>query len=308
MVLAHQTADGVRQRVHAGDAGRRLEVEQRPDVKAAGGGMPGERGAHAVFGDDALEVGDEGAQALGGDRGVLDERGRPLGARRAHQQRQDGAAQGGRLGERGGVRQVDDLHRGELRDQGPQARQTFARLVLLALVLDSQHRLLFPGQERRETGVGGQPGRGAQRWQVEQLHRRRARLQDGDVGLESLPEGGEGQGRADPHRRPRVELDLELREQRQRALGAREQTCRVGRGGEQLAQVVPGGAAGRPRPPAGDRRAVTLADRRQGSRDSRPFGPAHAVRTRAQQEALAAGEDGGDAVHLVLGLPVHDRA
>ena len=119
VVLAHQAPDVVRQRVHAGDAGRRLEVEQRPDVQAAGGGMPGERGARAVLGDDALEVGDEGAQALRGDGGVLDERGRPLGTRRAHEQRQDGTAQGAGLGERGGVGQVGDLDRAEARRRRP---------------------------------------------------------------------------------------------------------------------------------------------------------------------------------------------
>ena len=206
--------------------------------------MAGERGAHAVLGDDALEVVDEVAQALGGDRRVLDERGRPLGARRAHEQRQDGAAQGGRLGKRGGSSVGDAApRRGSATRACRRARPSRASssspwYSTVSIACSSRRGAAQDGRRRRVR-------RAAQRRQVEQLDRRRARPQDGDVGLESAAQAGEGQGRADAHARPRVEFDLELGEQRQRALGSRQKAREVGLGRAQLAQVVARRATGR---------------------------------------------------------------
>ena len=87
---------------------------------------------------------------------------------------------------------------------------------------------------------------------------------------------------------------------------------RLGSGVEELAQVVAGGAAARPRVVAGDGLAVLLAHLRERRREPLPRRPADAGRevaagAAAERGRLAAGEHAGDAQHLVLALAVDDR-
>jgi len=260
VVAAHELADGVREGLHVCDAGCGLKVEQRTHVQTAGGRMPGERGASAAARDESLELGDEVGKTLRRDGRVLDERGRPLGARRAHEERQRRAPQGGRLGERRAVGQHDRPDGAELAGDGLEARETGARLLLVALVLDGQHRLFVPLDERRHQPVAGQLRRCPQRRQVEQFHRRRACLEDDDVRVQGGAQRGERERRADAARRPRVELDLEFGGQRQRTLRTRQKTGEVGRRLQQLTQVVPGRTPPRLRRGGGDRRPPPLAD------------------------------------------------
>ena len=154
-------------------------------------------------GDEGLEVLDEGGETLRRHGGVLDERGRPFGAGRAHEQRQGGAAQGAGLCQRGRLGEVGDLHGSEVGDERAQARETLVRLVLLALVLDGEHAPARRPQERRHARVGGELGRRAQRHQIEQLDRGRPGGEDGHVGVERGAQGGEGERGADPQPGPR---------------------------------------------------------------------------------------------------------
>ena len=156
-------------------------------------------------------------------------------------------------------------------------------------------------------------GSAAQRPEVEELDRRRPGLEDGDVRLERRAQGGERECRAHPPRGARVEQHLQLGEERERALRAGQQPAEVGLGSEQLAQVVAGGAAPRPRKSGGDGLAVLLAHPRERRREPPPLRAAGSGRqisagAHAERRGLAAGEHGRDAQHLVLALAVHDRA
>ena len=186
VIRGHQVAHRDRELLHRRHPGRGPEIEQRPHVQAARRGVTGEGGARAVRAHQRLELGHELGQALGRDGGVLDEGRRAFGAGRAHEQRQHGAAQGRRLRERRRRLQPLDPGRAELGGHGAQAAQPCARLVLRALVLDRQHRALRAGHQRRHARVGLEIRRRAKRFEVEQLDRRRAGLEDRDVGLQRL--------------------------------------------------------------------------------------------------------------------------
>ncbi len=170
--------------------------------------------------DDPLQVGDEPGQPLGSHRRVLDERRRALRPRRAHEQRQDGAAQRGRLREL--LRSLEPrLTLGaELAGAGAQTGQAGERLLLAALVLDREHRGLVAVEQRRHAPEGGDVGRPAQRGKVEELDRRRPGLEDGEVRLQGGAERLEGERRAYTPGRARVEQDFQLGEESERALGA----------------------------------------------------------------------------------------
>ena len=261
--------------------------------------------------EDALEVGDEAGQALRGDGGVFDEGRRALRAGRAHEQRQHGAPQRRGVGQGRRLLQPDDLGGAERAGQRAQPRQAGARLVVVSLVLDREHGGVVAVQQRRHAAVLGQVGSPAERREVEELDRGRPGLEDGDVGLERGAERRERERRAHPPRRARVEQHLELREERQRALGPGEQPAEVGRGREQLPEVVAGGAAARLRVAGGDGLAVLLAHLRERRREPLPrralhAGPQVVAGAGAERDGLSAGEHAGDAQDLVLALAVHD--
>ena len=216
------------------------------------------------------------------------------------------------LGERRGVLQPFQPDRAEVAGQRAQAVEPGARLVPAALVLDGEQRPLLAGKQRRHAGEAGEVGRRPQRLEVEQLDRRRAGLEDGDVGLQGGAQGDEGQRRPGARRRQQVERHLDLGEQRQRALGPGQQLAEVRLRLEQLTQVVAGRAAARLRGVLGDRPAIALADLRERRRRPgrpRPRQPARQIGAAAlpEDQLPAAGEDGMHAPHLVLGLPVDDR-
>ena len=209
--------------------------------------------------------------------------------------------------------QPDDLGGAERAGQRAQPRQAGERLVVVSLVLHREHGGVVAVQQRRHAAVLGQVGSPAERREVEELDRRRPGLEDGDVGLERGAERREREGRAHPPRRARVEQHLELREERQRALGPGEQPAEVGRGSQQLPEVVAGGAAARLRIAGGDGLAVLLAHPRERRREPLPrralhAGPQVVAGAGAERDGLAAGEHAGDAQDLVLALAVDDRA
>ena len=140
----------------------------------------------------------------------------------------------------------------------------------------------------------------AQRREVEELDRRGRRLEDREVRLQPRAQGGERERRAGAPGGTRVELHLELGEQRERALGAGQQPAQVGLRREQLAQVVAGRAAAGLREAGRDGLAVPLAHLRERRREPLPRRPARAGRqvaagAGAERQRLAAGEHAGDA-------------
>ena len=104
--LRHQRGDLVGDGGHRLDPARLGEVDERADVQAADAAVAVEAGGQPVAVEDGAEGLDVVAQPLGGDRGVLDEGGGPLGALAGgHQQPEAGLADlgqrvllGGRLG------------------------------------------------------------------------------------------------------------------------------------------------------------------------------------------------------------------
>ena len=243
----------------------------RPQVQAPGGRVAGEAGAGAVRRDDLLQVGHEVGEPLGRHGRVFHERRRALGPRRAHEERQGGAAQGRRLGQVGSLLEPGLLGGAELAGKRAQARQPGESLLCAALVLDGEHGGGVAGQHRRHAPEAREVGRPAQRREVEELDRRWAGLEDGDVRLERRAQGGERERRAHPARGARVEQHLQLCEERERALRAGEQPAEVGLGGEQLAQVVAGGAAARLREAGRDGLPVLLAHLRERRREPLPL-------------------------------------
>ncbi len=313
VILRDQAPDVRGQRLHAQHAADCLEIEHGPDVQASGGRVAGEAGPRAVSGDDPLEVVDEAGQPLGRHGRVLHERRRALRARRAHEERQDGTAQGRRLGEVGGLLEPDLLRGAELGGEHAQPREAGKRLVIAPLVLDGEHGRVVAGEQARHAPERGDVGRPAQRREVEELDRGRRGLQDGEVRLERGAQGGERERRAHPPRRARVEQHLQLGEERERALRAGEQPAEIGLRGQQFPQVVAGRAAPRLREPGGDGLAVPLAHLRERRREPLPRRAVHACgevacRAGAERHGLAAGEHPRDAEHLVLALAVDDRA
>ena len=274
MVAGDERSDLAGQLLHARDAARRLQVQERPQVQAAGRRVTGEAGAPAVGGHDALQVGDEVGQPLGRHRGVLDEGRGPLRARRPHEQRQDGAPQRRGVGQSLGLLQPHGLRGAQAAGERAEPREAGARLVVTALVLHREQRRVRALEQGGEAAVPLEVRRPAQRLQVEELDRRRRRLEDRDVGLERGAQGREGEGRADAARRALVQRHLKAGEEHERALRPGEEPAQVRLGREQLAQVVAGGAPARPREAAGDGLAVPLAHPRERRREPLPRRPA----------------------------------
>ena len=289
VVVGDEPADLGRQHVHARHAARRLEVDHGPEVQAPGRRVAGEAGAGAVRRDDPLQVGDERGQPLGSHRRVLDERRRTLRPRRAHEQRQGGAAQSGRLGQVLGRLEPGRPVGAELAGERPQAGEAGERLLLAALILDGEHRGVVAVEQRRHTPERGDVGRPAQRGEVEELDRRRPGLEDGEVRLQRGAERRERERRAHAPGRARVEQHLQLGEQRERAFRAGEHPAKVRLGREELAQVVAGGAALRLREARGDGLAVLLAHPRECGREPLPPAGDAGGQAGARPERSAAG-------------------
>ena len=165
-------------------------------VHAAHRGVPGERGARAVPLDDPPELVDVVGQTLGWHRRVFDERVGALGAGRAHEQRQRGAAQLPGLGQGGRIGKEDGGARAQVWGAtAAQAVEAGKALVARALVFDQQHGRVVAVEDGAEAREALQVGRAAQRRQVDELDGRGPRRQDGEVGLERGAQAGEGERR-----------------------------------------------------------------------------------------------------------------
>jgi len=313
VVLGHEPRHPASQGVHPGDAGDRFEVEHRSQVQTTRRGVAGEAGADTVSGDEALEVGDEVPQAVRSDGGVLDERRRPVGPGRAHEQGQHGATQRRRLAESLSVLEPHGPGGAERPGQPGEAAEPGARLLLTALILHREQRGLPALQQRRHARIPRQTRRPPQRLEVEELYRRRTGVEECHVGLQGPAQRVEGQRRSETPPGQRIEEHLELGGERQGPLGSREQPGEVGLRREQLTQVVARGAApglGRtvgddaPGAPAypGERR------RERSARSAADPGRKVPAGAGAERDRLAGGQHPGEAQYLVLGLTVDDRA
>ena len=175
VVLGDQLADLAGQRLHARDAGGGLEVQQRAHVQAARGGVAGERRAHAGAATSAGSRSTKSASRSGATAvSSTNDAGRsapgaPMSS--GSTARRSAAASASAAGCSSQMTCAAPSAAGER----AQPREAGARLVLVALVLDREHGRAPRRRAAGPCGGTGQVGRAAQRREVEQLDRRRAR-------------------------------------------------------------------------------------------------------------------------------------